>query len=135
MTDRLPRSELDLLRDEVEHLRAEVEGLRVGPEGLRVGPAPKINPAPEINRKVSWWVRVFGRKVYTGPKTCGHCVQFKPYFESSPGSLVGWTWSAARAQYYHWGCKLLVHGWKRQHDDQGCDRFKPRRRYMHRVRD
>jgi hypothetical protein len=102
MTDRLEKNEMDQLRDDVQRLQDEVDRLNAGP--------------PPQNRKSSWWARIFGRRVYDGPKTCGHCKYWKEPQFAQQGD-----------------CKLLYGNYNSRADDS-CSRFAPRRRYMHRVR-
>jgi hypothetical protein len=105
MTDRLSRSEVETLREEVDELHALVE---------EVSRVERIADGPSW--PVRLWHRLFGRLIYDGPETCGHCRY--------------WT---ERTFHKQGDCKLL-HGDYDTTKNESCHRFTPRRRYKRRVR-
>jgi len=106
MTDRLPKTEVELLQQEVTRLSREVEELKGG--------SP---PAPE--KRASVWVRLFGRLIYQGPKTCDQCRFWRLHY------------SGSRAR--QGDCRLLA-GSYNTHCNDACEQFEPRRKYMRRVK-
>lgn len=80
------------------------------------------------------WNQWIGRLVYGGPETCGHCKFWKP-----PKKLRDWCWedtATYRSKVWYdvkGDCKLLF-GKEDKTQHETCDRFRPRRRYMHREK-
>lgn len=89
-----------------------------------------VEPEPKVPWVVRAWRAVFGRKVYGGPETCGHCKFWKP-----PKLLRNWYYEDGKKIWYDvkGDCKLLF-GTEDKTQYGECDRFRPKRRYMHRVR-
>ena len=121
--------------EEVAILVAEVDRLKREAEERK----PNL-----IVRVWLWLTGLFGVLVYGGPKTCGHCV----YWSRPLPRLVRYSCNdrfhdGYRCnRMYHWKiiprrkvgtCKLTYGKWNRK-PDETCGRFKPRRRYKHRVR-
>lgn len=118
MTDRLPKTEVEELRERVQQLEHENYT-------LRVGHPPKVT-------KVPWWVRLFGRKVYEGPETCGHCRYWKPPL-NEPHWQFNQRTQKREIKYYYGDCKLLF-GETDTIETETCPRFQPKREFMHRVK-
>jgi hypothetical protein len=102
----------------------------------------------EEKRRPSAWTRawrfLFGRLVYGGPETCGHCKRWrrpkrrltrvectKSYHDGRSCPYSGhWVFTSHKVEG---NCKLLF-GSENTTKDETCDRFRARRRYKHRVR-
>jgi len=104
------QEEVEILSTELDRVRAEL--------------ALQEEEQPSVLTRI--WRRVFGRKVYSGPETCGHCKY--------------WKIRKKYDNYWHrWefpskgDCKLL-YGKEDTTKDGTCHRFKARRRYKHRER-
>lgn len=122
MTDRLERPEVETLREEVDLLSSEVDRLTKGPERPN-----------GVSWPVRTWRRLFGRLVYDGPVTCGHCKYW-----TAPVREAHWERNSRTNKrevvYYKGDCKLLFGRYDTIEKDE-CDRFTPRRCYRRRVRD
>lgn len=75
-----------------------------------------------------WWRRWIGQLVYGGEKTCGHCKYWKPRKYWQYGDVLRSIDERGKGD-----CKLL-YGKEDTKKDDTCERFKPRRRYMHREK-
>jgi hypothetical protein len=121
MTDRLSKSEVEVLREEVDELHVVVE---------------EVSRVERIVSSTPWtvrlWRRLFGRLVYDGPETCGHCKYWKPPL-LKPRKTYHSRTGKEQMLYYNGDCKLLF-GEDDTIERDTCTRFAPRRRYKHRVR-
>jgi hypothetical protein len=89
----------------------------------------------ETSFLVRIWRSIFGVLVYTGKHTCGHCKYWrKPKGEFDYLGDLHWYYEPPRADWSG-DCKLIYsHDGKETTKDDTCDRFSPRRKYMHRIR-
>ncbi len=103
-------------------------------DGYRIS---SLVPAPPPRRPhwvVRAWRAVFGRLVYTGPETCGHC---KHWVDRKHPRGVEWKDKHGKTHYALGDCKLLYGNYDKTYKDT-CDgehnRFQVKRRFKHRVR-
>ena len=78
------------------------------------------------NFVIRLWYRFVGKLVYGGKETCGHCKYW-----TEPEEACEWIsgeWAPNKGD-----CKLL-YGEKDTVHTEGCCRFTPARRYMHREK-
>jgi len=82
----------------------------------------------EKQEKPSLWRRIFGRLIYDGPKTCGHCKYWRLHTK----------WDKYNGWYRpnKGDCKLIFSrdNEEKHESEEGCDRFAAKRKYKHRVR-
>ena len=117
--------------------QAETTEVEDGTKGIQMPYRTAI--VPHAAQRPSWvargWYRWIGKLVYGGEESCGHCKFWKP-----PKKLRDWYWdtdeNGRRGKVWYdvkGDCKLLF-GEEDTTQHHRCDRFRPRRRYMHREK-
>lgn len=95
-------------------------------------------PEPRPLFLVRWWRKLVGKLVYGGSETCGHCKYWKEGWKRAREMY----WSSAfntnmvrhtKIKTEKGDCRLM-YGEEDTALHDTCDRFRPRRRYMHRVK-
>jgi hypothetical protein len=99
-----------------------------------------LAPASKPNFLVRAWRAIFGRLIYDGEETCGHCRYWKPvflkekqrvfsdFFGTSYNSTV--TVLAAKGD-----CKLIYsEDGQEKKQNETCHRFTAKRKYKRRIR-
>ena len=98
-------------------------------------------PGPRPNFLIRAWRAVFGRLIYDGEETCGHCRYWKPVMERK---VVGEKYSSIllmrvdeyRKVPYEKGDCILIYSadGRDKRPEEKCHRFTARRKYKRRVR-
>ena len=81
---------------------------------------------------VRLWHRYVGKLVYGGKETCGHC-KYWHWPKNKKAASEYWSDRTGKWEKAKGDCKLL-YGDNDTLPNESCDRFHPRRKYMHRVK-
>lgn len=99
-----------------------------------------LAPASKPNFLVRAWRFIFGRLIYDGEETCGHCRYWKPVVIKEKERK----WSNLISNYYNatvktkaekGDCKLIYsENGQEKKPNEACHRFTAKRKYKRRVR-